>query len=260
MPFRDRDLALRSQVEDLEQELESLRRENDELKTATATEATPQREWAGPGAAAGLIVASIVAALAILFTAGGELAIVFLPLSTLLITAAALIFVVSRLLFVASPNEVLVISGRQSRRADGATRGFRTVRGGRTMKLPFIENVERLSLINMSLKVAIRDAYSKSGAVNVTAHAVVRIAGTEPLLTNAVERFLGQSRQQVTEVAEQTLEGVLRNVVSQLTLDELSEDGLNVANVVIEEADEDFRTLGLELDVFKIHQVTAAPN
>ena len=259
MAFRDKDLALRSRVDDLEQEVEALRRENDELKTDTAlqTTAAPRQGWAIPGATAGLIVASIIAALAIVASAGSELAVVFVPLASLLITAAALFFVVSQLLYVASPNEVLVISGRQTRSVDGSLRGYRTVRGGRALKLPLLEQVERMDLSNITLEITLRGAYSKSGEVNVNALAVVRIANADPLLSNAIERFLGQSHQQVADVAEQTLEGVLRGVVSQLTLDELSEDALNVANVVIEEAHGDFSTLGLELDVFKIADVSA---
>ncbi len=252
VPFRDKNVALGSRVDNLEQEVEALRQENDELKAdlSLRTASAPRRTWTVPAAIAGLIIVSIVV--------GGGPAVILVPLAALLVTVAALFFVMSQLLYVAAPNEVLVISGRRTRGVDGSLRGYRTVRGGRALKLPLLEQVERMSLANISLKVTIQGAYSKSGAVNVSAHAVVRIANADPLLSNAVERFLGQSRQQVADVAEQTLEGALRTVVSQLTLDELVSDGLKVAHVVIEEADEDFRTLGLELDVFKIAQVSAA--
>jgi len=73
---------------------------------------------------------------------------------------------------------------------------------------------------------------------------------------NAVERFLGVRQEQVALAAQQTLEGVLREVVSQLTPEEVNEDRLKFANQLVDNARDDLEKLGLELDVLKVQHVS----
>ncbi len=76
-----------------------------------------------------------------------------------------------------------------------------------------------------------------------------KIASSDIGVRNAVERFLGTSPEQITTAAQQTLEGVLREVVSQLTPEEVNEDRLKFAETLVENARDDLDKLGLELDV-----------
>jgi flotillin len=73
---------------------------------------------------------------------------------------------------------------------------------------------------------------------------------------NAVERFLDQHPSQIAMAAQQTLEGVLREVVSQLTPEEVNEDRLKFASILMDNARDDFDKLGLELDVLKVQSVS----
>jgi flotillin len=75
-------------------------------------------------------------------------------------------------------------------------------------------------------------------------------------LGNAVERFLGRPTEYIQKLAKETLEANLRGVLATLTPEEVNEDRLKFAQTLIEEADEDMRTLGLDLDVLKIQNVT----
>src|SRR3982751_2339753 len=62
------------------------------------------------------------------------------------------------------PNEVLIISGRRARKGpDGATVGYRIVRGGGTYVRPFGEKVQRLSLELMQFDVRTSETYSMHG-------------------------------------------------------------------------------------------------
>ena len=45
-----------------------------------------------------------------------------------------------------SPNQAAVISGRSRKLSDGTVVGYRLVRGGATLIVPFLEKVEYLSL------------------------------------------------------------------------------------------------------------------
>jgi len=57
-------------------------------------------------------------------------------------------------------------------------------------------------------------------------------------------------------VARQTLEGVLREVLAQLTPEEVNEDRLKFAETLKHNAQDDFDKLGLELDVLKVQHVS----
>jgi flotillin len=57
-------------------------------------------------------------------------------------------------------------------------------------------------------------------------------------------------------VAKQTLEGVLREVLSQLTPEEVNQDRLKFAESLVKNAKDDFDKLGLELDVLKVQHVS----
>ena len=84
----------------------------------------------------------------------------------------------------------------------------------------------------------------------------IKIAGDEPLLGNALERFLGKPLTEVQDIAKDTLEGNLRGVLATLTPEEVNEDRLKFAQSLIGEADVDLQKLGLVLDTLKIQNVS----
>jgi len=110
--------------------------------------------------------------------------------------------IVSRLLYICSPNEVLIFSGGQ-RASAGKRVGYRVIKGGRAIRVPMLEAVDRMDLTNMPIEVSVAGAYSKGGIpLNVHGIANLKIAGEPPVLDNAVERFLGVDRQQIMAVAK----------------------------------------------------------
>jgi flotillin len=107
------------------------------------------------------------------------------------------------------------------------------------------------------VEVTVGNAYSKSGIpLDVKAIANVKISNNPAYVRNAVERFLGTNPQQIAVVARQTLEGVLREVLAQLTPEEVNEDRLKFAETLKKHAQDDFDKLGLELDVLKVQHVS----
>ena len=77
-----------------------------------------------------------------------------------------------------------------------------------------------------------------------------------PNLDNAIERFLGKTRKEIIRIAQETLEGNLRGVLSQLTPEEVNQDKSLFAERLLEEAEVDLGCLGLTLDTLKIQNVT----
>lgn len=164
--------------------------------------------------------------------------------------------VISRFLVICGPNETVVISGRKFKLADGSTVGYKVLRGGRTLRLPIIEEVSRMDMRLMPVMVEVQNAYSKGG-IPLLVHAVanVKISGDEQLIRNAIERLLSMTPRQIGTVAQQTLEGSLREVVAELTPEEVNEDRLRFAETLMKNAKDDFDKLGLELDVLKVQSV-----
>jgi flotillin len=182
----------------------------------------------------------------------------------LLLTAAVVVgfvfYTLKNLLLVSSPNEVLILSGGVHR-IEGRTVGYRSIRGGRAVRIPLLERVDHMDLSNIAIEISVKGAYSKGGIpLNVQGVAHVKLPGEEPRLSNAVERFLGRGREQISGVARETLEGNVRGVLAQLTPEEVNQDKAAFANKLLEEAEHDMIRIGLILDTLKIQNVTDDAN
>jgi flotillin len=180
------------------------------------------------------------------------------------ITAAVVVLLlfitIKRLLWVSTPNEALIFSGT-TRQVGDKTVGYRFVRGGRSMRRPLIESVDVLDLSMFTVMVHVTGAFSKGGIpLTVQGVANVKLPGDEPLLANAVERFLGKNRQEIYHIAKETLEGNLRGVLASLTPEEVNEDKMRFAHTLLEEAEHDMSRVGLVLDTLKIQNVTDEVN
>lgn len=186
------------------------------------------------------------------------------PLGAAIVGAIALVMVlivliatVQHLIVIVPPNLAAVITGRKRSVADGSTVGYRSVIGGRTLRVPIIESVDYLPLETVKLEVNVRNAFSRGGIpLNVDAVANVKIASEpESVFNNAVERLLGKSETELMALAQETLMGNLRGVLAQLTPEEVNEDRLTFAQRLTEEAADDLSQLGFQLDVLKIQNV-----
>ena len=183
---------------------------------------------------------------------------------TILSAAALIVFallftimVVSSLIVICPPNRIAVITGKNRTLSDGRTVGYRILKGGRTLRIPIIEKVSWMDLNTIPLEVSVTNAYSK-GAIplNVQGIANVKVSSAEGLLENAAERFLDKPTEHIGQIAKETLEANLRGVLATLSPEEVNEDRLKFSQQLIDEADDDIKTLGLELDVMKIQNVT----
>lgn len=177
----------------------------------------------------------------------GIIAIIFIV--GIIILAAFI--AVSNLLEICEPNEVLVFSGRQS------DPGYEFVHAGKKLRIPLFHRVDRLDVTNMVIDLNVNNAYSKGGIpLSVRGVANVKIASHQPLIANAVERFLGISRERVMQISKETLEGNLRGVLARLTPEQVNFDRKSFAKELAGEAEHDLSKLGLELDSLKIQNVT----
>ncbi len=171
----------------------------------------------------------------------------------ILVVIVAIAVIVAKLIVVGNPSEMLIISGKRHR--DG--QGYRTLIGGRTLVIPIIEKVARLSLRNMQVTLEV-NAQAGGGTmmpINVNGVANVKISSDPEERANAIERFLDQPPQELQRVARETLEGGLRAVIGKMTPEEMVEDRDKFVATVMKEVTDDFRKLGLVIDSVNIQNV-----
>lgn len=169
----------------------------------------------------------------------------------------AIISIASSVLVICPPNRVAIITGRKRTLSDGRTVGYRIIKGGRAYKMPIFEQVAWMDLNTIPLEVSVTNAYSRGTIpLNVQGIANVKISSKEGVLENAAERFLNIPNAQIGQIAKETLEANLRGVLATLSPEEVNEDRLKFSQQLIDEADDDIKTLGLDLDVMKIQNVT----
>jgi flotillin len=161
-------------------------------------------------------------------------------------------------LIICQPNEVLIISGRRRKLADGTQIGYRVIKGGRSFKIPIIESVSRIPLNNMPIEIRIQKALCKGIIpINIDGRANVKIAGNEKDgILNAIERFLGKNLNEISQVAKETIEGSLRGVLATVTPEDANSQRTRLAEQVAEQARKDLLKLGLVLDFFKIQNIS----
>lgn len=176
----------------------------------------------------------------------------------ILASLVVLAMILRRIIYICPPNEVLIFSGSHRKvGTDERVVGYRVVQGGRGVRIPLIETVDRMDLTNMLIELRVQGAYSKGGIpLNVQGVANVKVSSKTDQLANAIERFLGMTRDQIMAIARETLEGNLRGVLSTLTPEEVNTDREKFAGELLHEADHDLGRLGLELDTLKVQHVS----
>ena len=158
------------------------------------------------------------------------------------------------------PNLAAVVYGRKKtfKNPDGTKveKGYRLVAGGGFFKIPILEKVEFMNLSNRTLNVQVSNAPNKDGVMTtVEGVANVKFASEMNLLRVAVERFLGSADEEINKNILQNLEGHLRAVVGKMTMEALIGDKTELNKAVLEEANDDFNKMGINIDFLNIQDI-----
>ena len=148
----------------------------------------------------------------------------------------------------AGPHQALVVYG---------FRGPRTVKGHGTVIFPMLESWHELSLELMSFDVAPKqDLYTKQGvAVTVEAVAQIKVKSDPESIQTAAEQFLTKSDQEREALIRLVMEGHLRGIIGQLTVEEIVKQPEMVADRMRSTCAEDMNKMGLEVISFTIKEV-----
>jgi flotillin len=154
----------------------------------------------------------------------------------------------ARLYRKAGPHEALIVYGFRNKRV---------VVGRGTIVLPMIENCHDLSLELMSFDVAPQqDLYTKQGvAVTVEAVAQIKVKSDTESIWTAAEQFLTKTDQEREGLIKLVMEGHLRGIIGQLTVEEIVKQPEMVGDRMRSTCADDMNKMGLEVISFTIKEV-----
>jgi flotillin len=167
------------------------------------------------------------------------------------LAALALLFLIgmfARLFRKAGPHQALIVYG---------FRGTRVIKGRGTVIFPMLESCRELSLELMSFDVAPQqDLYTMQGvAVTVEAVAQIKVKSDPESIQTAAEQFLNKSDQNREALIRLVMEGHLRGIIGQLTVEQIVKEPEMVGDRMRTTCAGDMNKMGLEVISFTIKEV-----
>ncbi len=171
---------------------------------------------------------------------------IFVGLLVLVVFLAISMF--ARLYRKVGPHEALLVYG---------FKGTKVVKGGGKIILPMIQTYRTLSLELMSFDVAPQqDLYTKQGvAVTVEAVAQIKVKSDDISVKTAAEQFLTKTPQQREGLIRLVMEGHLRGIIGQLTVEQIVKEPEMVGDRMRATCASDMSKMGLEVISFTIKEV-----
>lgn len=147
------------------------------------------------------------------------------------------------------PDMVYLISGLRKEP--------RVVTGKATLRIPFLERIDRIPLKLIQIDVR-TNRVPTNDYINVDVDAVanVRISAKAELIRIAAKHFLNQSINDIAVNVQQILEGNMREIIGQMQLTDLVNNKQLFSQKIQENATDDIEKLGLEIVNLNVQNVT----
>src|ERR1700692_3433966 len=147
------------------------------------------------------------------------------------------------------PHEALIIYGTGSE--------ARIVKGSGTIIWPMLQTCKELSLELMSFDVAPQQSlYTQQGvAVTVEAVAQIKVKSDPVSIRTAAEQFLTKRPEQREALIRLVMEGHLRGIIGQLTVEQIVKEPEMVGDRMRSTCADDMSKMGLEVISFTIKEV-----
>ena len=140
-------------------------------------------------------------------------------------------------------DKILVIYGSKS-----STRSAKCIHGGGAFVWPIIEDYAYLSLTPIGIDANLTNALSRQNIrVDVPCRFTVGISTEPESMLAAAERLLGQSAQQIQELARDILFGQLRLVIATMSIEELNSDRDKFLEAITANVEVELKKIGLRL-------------
>lgn len=147
----------------------------------------------------------------------------------------------------APPDKAYIISGLRKDRKGGLP--YKVVIGRAAIRIPFFERIDRLNLNLMQVDIKTQSPVPTAEYINIFIDGVanIKIGADMESIAKAAENFLGRDPGHIAMVAQQVLEGNMREIVGQMQLSDLVQNRDKFAVMVQENALSDMKKMGLEI-------------
>ena len=146
----------------------------------------------------------------------------------------------------ASPDTAYIISGLRKKP--------KILIGKAGIKIPFLEKKDELRLQLIPIDVKTSSAVPTADYINIQVDAVVnvKISDDPAKLQLAAQNFLNKKVDYIAGVAQQVLEGNMREIVGQMRLEQMVSDRQSFATNVKTNAEPDLAAMGLDIVSFNV--------
>ena len=137
----------------------------------------------------------------------------------------------------------------------------KVVTGGGTMVIPILQRIDYITLENISFDVNMQGTLTTDAVpIEASGTVVVKIKNDQVMIRSAVEQFNcgkeSETKMHIMETARDVCEGRLREIIADMTAEQLFKDRKTFSERVKEVAEEQLSELGLELKSFTIKGIS----
>ncbi|PFG34582.1 SPFH domain-containing protein [Sanguibacter antarcticus] len=153
------------------------------------------------------------------------------------------------------PNEALIIVGRGAGKAASAQGGQRVVVGGRVFVWPILQQGFSISLEQRQIGITVEGVDKNRIKIAIKASINFKVRGDEEGVRRAGQRFLSQQGT-LTEIIKESLEGSLRSIVGDMTIEQIISDRKGLSDRVVDSTKTDLSEQGLQVDLLNISDIS----
>ncbi len=145
-------------------------------------------------------------------------------------------------------DRILVIYGKVGKGVTAEARSSRCIHGGAAFIWPVIQDYKFLDLTPISIEINLKSALSKQNIrVDVPSIFTVGISTEAGVMSNAAERLLGLSQQDISNLAKDIIFGQLRLVVATMDIEEINSNRDLFLDAVSRNVEAELKKIGLKL-------------
>ena len=181
-----------------------------------------------------------------------------MPIMMLLVVIVPVFFLTMIIFFMlryrrCPSDQILVVYGKVA----GANKSAKCIHGGGIMVWPLFQDYEYLYLTPMTIGIPLTGALSKQNIrVNVPSSFTVQVSPDENIMGNAAICLLGQSQEQIEDMARNIIFGQLRLTVASLTIEEINQNRDHFLQVISSNVEPELNKIGLQLINVNVTDIT----
>ena len=173
-----------------------------------------------------------------------ELSLILIIVAVIFVTFSAILRRYRR----CPSDKVMVIYGKTGKSKSGSISSARCIHGGAAFVWPVFQDYAFLDLKPISIECNLTNALSKQNIrVDVPCRFTVGISTEPDSMTNAAERLLGLSIDNIQNIATDILFGQLRLVIATMDIEEINSDRDKFLVAVSQNVEAELRKIGLKL-------------